>query len=67
MVGLIKEMLQEMKVIEKGIVVHFSCSGCGCKFVAGINIVEKSNDGNYYANCPMCGSSCHATVNDVKK
>lgn len=55
-----------MKIIEKGTVVYFSCGSCGCKFVAGIHFVE-GQDGNYYADCPMCGNNCHADVNSVKK
>lgn len=53
-----------MKIIKKGKVVPFNCDSCGCEFVIGVKSTDN-NDGNYYANCPMCGSSCHSGVNDI--
>lgn len=53
-----------MLIKKKGIIVSFICKSCGCEFDCGIKSVIES-DGNYYCNCPMCGTDCHADVNDV--
>lgn len=49
------------KIIKKGFVIPFNCSICECLFVVGVNAL-KSNDGNFYYNCPTCGDECHTDV-----
>lgn len=49
------------KIIKKGFVIPFNCSMCECSFVVGVNML-KSNDGNFYYNCPTCGAECHTDV-----
>ena len=57
-----------MKIIKEGTVVEFSCSCCGCEFVAGIKAARTNDHGeNYYADCPTCGAECHANCVAVKK
>ena len=53
-----------MKIIKHGTTVKFDCFACGCIFYAGIHVAEGI-DGNYYCNCPECGSECHANVSAV--
>ena len=53
-----------MIIKTQGTVINFKCHICGCEYIVGIRAI-KSNDGNYYCNCPCCGSECHADVNDV--
>ena len=53
-----------MKNLKKVKVVPFKCLACDGEFTVGIK-VAKEDDGNYYANCPMCGNSCHSTVSDI--
>jgi hypothetical protein len=53
-----------MKIVKRGVTVRFDCESCGCLFRAGIHIVYTPDNGeNYYAECPICGSECHADVN----
>lgn len=47
-----------MLIKKKGKVITFDCNACGCEFIVGVN-VSKNYDGNFYCNCPMCGSECH--------
>ena len=51
-----------MRVLKSGEVVEFICDSCGCVFVAGINSIERTTDGNCYCRCPMCGADCHTDV-----
>lgn len=55
-----------MKIIKDGQIVPFCCSSCGGEFVVGINAVENY-EGNFYANCPICGFECHASVIDIQE
>lgn len=55
-----------MKIIKKGKIIPFTCNSCECEFVAGIHVIEAT-DGNYYANCPMCGNECHTDVAKIQK
>lgn len=48
-------------IIKKGKIIYFICLSCDCEFTVGIHSV-KSNDGNYYCSCPMCGMECHTDV-----
>ena len=50
-----------MLILKKGETITFDCPACGCEFVAGIKAV-KTDQGNYYCKCPMCGSECHTDV-----
>ena len=59
-------MEESMKILKKGKVVPFKCLACDGEFTVGIK-VTKEDDGNYYANCPMCGNDCHSTVNDINE
>ena len=53
-----------MKVVIWGETVWFSCASCGCVFRVGIKSAETQDNGeNYYAECPLCGTSCHADAN----
>lgn len=47
-----------MKIINHGIVVPFDCNNCKCEFVVGIRSINDTG-GNFYAECPECGCSCH--------
>ena len=58
-----------MKILKKGETIPFECNCCGCRFVVGINSIENK-DGNFYANCPCCGSECHtdwARISSAKR
>lgn len=58
-----------MKILKKGETIPFECNCCGCQFVVGINSIENK-DGNFYANCPCCGSDCHtdwARISSAKR
>lgn len=53
-----------MKIEVRGETVWFNCHSCGCVFRVGIHSAHTQDSGeNYYADCPMCGESCHADVN----
>ena len=54
-----------MKIIKKGKTIPFICNSCDCQFVVGVHCIE-SEDGNYYSNCPMCGSRCHTDVSKIE-
>ena len=47
-----------MKITKKGCIVPFDCTSCESEFIAGINAVVVQ-DGNFYAECPLCKSECH--------
>lgn len=52
-----------MKIVKEGVTVQFDCKSCGCLFRAGIHSVKTPDNGeNYYVECPMCGSECHADI-----
>ena len=54
-----------MKIIKKGKTIPFICTSCDCQFAVGIHSVEEL-DGNYYANCPMCGWNCHTDITRIE-
>ena len=57
-----------MRITKSGTIVRFDCQACGSRFVIGIHSAETPDKGeNYYCHCPVCGSECHATVNDRKE
>lgn len=55
-----------MKIVKKGKVIPFICGSCRCEFLAGINGIQNNN-GNYYAECPMCGTDCHTDIVDIQR
>lgn len=55
-----------MRIIKEGHVIPFDCFPCGCRFVVAIKQV-KDIDGNYYSNCPECGSQCHTSMSDLAR
>lgn len=55
-----------MKIINHGVVVPFDCDCCKCGFVVGIGSI-KDTDGNFYAECPECGCSCHTDYARIPK
>ena len=53
-----------MLVTKLGLVIKFSCQTCGCEFQIGAKqegINDTAFEGNYYCDCPCCGSQCHST------